>query len=71
MYGWQARPCTNLHGMYRWFGVVPQGCEVLYPSFFVVIFGALCCVFLGEVLRMMSWGFCWVSLMRTLCLFGW
>jgi hypothetical protein len=25
MFGWQARPCTNLHGMYRWFGVVPQG----------------------------------------------
>jgi hypothetical protein len=23
MYGWQARPCTNLHGMNRWFGVVP------------------------------------------------
>jgi hypothetical protein len=23
MFGWQARPCTNLHGMYRWFGVVP------------------------------------------------
>jgi hypothetical protein len=34
IYGWQARPCTNLHGMYRWFGVVPQGGEV--------IFGALC-----------------------------
>jgi hypothetical protein len=31
MYGWQARPCTNLHGMYRWFGVVPQGCVVLFP----------------------------------------
>jgi hypothetical protein len=30
MYGWQVRPCTNLHGMYRWFGVVPQGCEVLF-----------------------------------------
>jgi hypothetical protein len=25
MFGWQARPCTNLHGMYRWFGVVIQG----------------------------------------------
>jgi hypothetical protein len=29
-------------GMYRWFGVVPQGGEVFFPSFFVVIFGALC-----------------------------
>jgi hypothetical protein len=28
--------------MYRWFGVVPQGGEVFFPSFFVVIFGALC-----------------------------
>jgi hypothetical protein len=42
MFGWQARPCTNLHGMYRWFGVVPQGGEVFFPSFFVVIFRALC-----------------------------
>jgi hypothetical protein len=38
--------------MYRWFDVVPQGCEVVFPSFFVVIFGALCCDFLGRVLRM-------------------
>jgi hypothetical protein len=28
--------------MYRWFGVVPQGGEVFFPSFFVVIFGVLC-----------------------------
>jgi hypothetical protein len=42
MYGWQARPCTNLHGMYRWFSVVPQGGEVFFPSFFVVIFGLFC-----------------------------
>jgi hypothetical protein len=28
--------------MYRWFDVVPQGGEVLFPSFFVVIFGVLC-----------------------------
>jgi hypothetical protein len=42
MYGWQARPRTNLHGMYRWFDVVRQGCEVFFLSFFVVIFGALC-----------------------------
>jgi hypothetical protein len=39
MFGWQARPCTNLNGMYRWFGVVPQGG---FPFFFVLIFGALC-----------------------------
>jgi hypothetical protein len=32
----------NLHGMYRWFSVVRQGGEVFFPSFFVVIFGALC-----------------------------
>jgi hypothetical protein len=28
--------------MYRLFGVVPQGGEVLFPSFFVVIFRVLC-----------------------------
>jgi hypothetical protein len=28
--------------MYRWFGVVPQGGEVFFQSFFVVIFGVLC-----------------------------
>jgi Na+/proline symporter len=28
--------------MYIWFGIVPQGGEVFFPSFFVVIFGALC-----------------------------
>jgi hypothetical protein len=27
--------------MYRWFGIVPQGGEVFFPSFFVVIFGIL------------------------------
>jgi hypothetical protein len=42
MFGWQARPCTNLHGMYIWFDVVPKGGEVFFPSFFVVIFGVLC-----------------------------
>jgi hypothetical protein len=37
--------------MYRWFGVVPQGGEVFSPSFFVVIFGALCwCSFEDEFL---------------------
>jgi hypothetical protein len=57
MYGWQARPCTKLHGMYRWFDVVPQGCMVLFPSFFMVIFKALYYDFLGRVLRMISLGF--------------
>jgi hypothetical protein len=47
--------------MYRWFGVVPQGFEVFFPSFFVVIFRALYCAFLGGVLSTISWGFCWVS----------
>jgi hypothetical protein len=28
--------------MYRWFGVVPHGGEVFFPSFFVVILEALC-----------------------------
>jgi hypothetical protein len=28
--------------MYRWFGVVPQGGEVFFPSFLVVFFGVLC-----------------------------
>jgi hypothetical protein len=28
--------------MYRWFDVVPQGGDMFFPSFFVVIFGALC-----------------------------
>jgi hypothetical protein len=51
MYGWQARSCTNLHGMYRWFGVVPQGCVVLFPFFFVVLLRALGCDFLSGVLR--------------------
>jgi hypothetical protein len=27
----QARPCMNLLGMYRLFGVVPQGFVVLFP----------------------------------------
>jgi hypothetical protein len=67
MFGWQARPCTNLHGMYRWFGVVPQGGEVFFPSFYVVISE----LFVGGVLRTISWGLWWVSCMRILCLFGW
>jgi hypothetical protein len=31
MIGRQARPCMNLCGMYRWFGVVPQCLDVLFP----------------------------------------
>jgi hypothetical protein len=30
---------------------------VLFPSFFVVIFRALSCAFLGRILSMISWGF--------------
>jgi hypothetical protein len=37
--------------------MVPQGCVLLFPSFFVVIFGALCCDFRCGVLRTFSWGF--------------
>jgi hypothetical protein len=40
--------------MYRWFDVIPQGGEVLFLSFFVVIFGPLCCAFLGGVLSTIS-----------------
>jgi hypothetical protein len=47
MYGWQARPCMNLHDMYRWFGVVPQGGEV----FFLIL---LCGDFRSSLLRF-SW----------------
>jgi hypothetical protein len=31
MIGRQDRPCMNLLGMYRCFGVVPQGFVVLFP----------------------------------------
>jgi hypothetical protein len=31
MIGRQARPCMNLCCMYRRFGVVPQGLDVLFP----------------------------------------
>jgi hypothetical protein len=40
--------------MYRWFGVVPQGCEVPFSPFFVVISEALCCAFVGGILRTIS-----------------
>jgi hypothetical protein len=46
----------NLHGMYRWFGVVPQGCGLSFRSSFLVIFGALSCDFPGGVLRVISCG---------------
>jgi hypothetical protein len=36
MIGRQARPCMNLFMMYRRFGVVPQGLDVLLPF---VLFG--------------------------------
>jgi hypothetical protein len=31
MIGRQARPCMNLFVMYRRFGVVPQGLDVVFP----------------------------------------
>jgi hypothetical protein len=54
----------TFHGMYRRFGVVHHGG---FPVSFVLIFRAL----FSGVLRMISWGFWWVSRMRFLCLFGW
>jgi hypothetical protein len=54
MYGWQARSCMNLYGMYRWFGVVPQVLVLPFPSSFLVIFGDLYCDFRGGVLRTCS-----------------
>jgi hypothetical protein len=48
MIGRQSRPCMNLCGMYRCFGVVPQGLVVFFP---VVLGGdfrsPLLVVFLG------------------------
>jgi hypothetical protein len=50
--GWmirrQARPCKKLFVMYRWFGVVPQGLDVLF-SF--VLFGDFRCLFLAIFLE--------------------
>jgi hypothetical protein len=51
---WQAIPCMNVHGMYRWFDVVPQVLVLPFLSSFLVIFGALCCDFCGGVLRAIS-----------------
>jgi hypothetical protein len=39
-----AWPCMKLFGMYRWFGVVPQGLDVLFPF---VLFGDLWALFLA------------------------
>jgi hypothetical protein len=41
--------------------------KVVFPSFFVLISE----LFVGGVLRMISWGFWWLLHMRILCLFGW
>jgi hypothetical protein len=44
----QARPCMNLFVMYRRFGVVSQGLDVLFPFVFLVIFGAFLLVIFLE-----------------------
>jgi hypothetical protein len=44
MIGRQARPCMNLHGMYRLFGMVPQGLIVSLPF---SLFGDFRSSFLG------------------------
>jgi hypothetical protein len=41
MIEWQTKPCMNLHGMYRWFGVVPQGLIVSIPFFLFADFRSL------------------------------
>jgi hypothetical protein len=53
---WQARPCMNLHGMYRWIDMVPQGVVLSLPLSSLVIFRALSCDFLDEVLTVISCG---------------
>jgi hypothetical protein len=57
MIGRQARPCMNLFGMYRLFGVVPQGLVCCSRLFLVVILepslGGFLSVFSGPC----SWGF--------------
>jgi hypothetical protein len=47
MIGRQARPCMNLLGMYRLFGVVPQGFVVLFPVVLSDFRSPLLVVFLG------------------------
>jgi hypothetical protein len=54
MTGWQPGSCMNHHGMYRWFGVVPQGLVLPLLFSFLMIFGALSCEFYGGVLRVIS-----------------
>jgi hypothetical protein len=71
MIGRQARPCMNLFGMYRRFGVVRQGFVVLFPvvrggdfrSSLLVVFSV--CFrdlvlgdLMGEIRVNPSWFFC-------------
>jgi hypothetical protein len=56
---WQARPCMNLFGMWRWFSVVPQGLDVLFPFVLLVIFGAF------------SWRFFWSHFEAFLFVIWW
>jgi hypothetical protein len=59
----QAKPCMNLHGMYRWFDVVSQGLIVSllfslfgdFRSLLLVIF--LCCIW-GLSLQDFVWDVC-------------
>jgi hypothetical protein len=64
------RAYYDLVWIYRWFSVVPQGCVV-----FPVFFGDFRSSFLWFSWRSFEGVFlrdsCWVSRMRTLCLFGW
>jgi hypothetical protein len=58
MIGRQARPCTNLLGMYRRFGVVPQGFFVLFPVFLVCFRDLALRNLMGEICGNPSWFFC-------------
>jgi hypothetical protein len=56
MIGRQARPCMNLFGMYRRFGVVPQVLDVSFPF---LLFGDFWSPFLAiflERFRVLSLG---------------
>jgi hypothetical protein len=55
MIGSQARPCMNLFGMYRWFSVVPQGLDVLFPFVLFGGFRSLFLVIFLERFRGLSW----------------
>jgi hypothetical protein len=48
MIGQQARPCMNLFVMYKRFGVVPQGLDVLFPF---ILFGDFRSLFLAIFLE--------------------